>query len=65
MTRLLFISAVYIASAATIALWNNLPIISVAQHLLCMNWMLIRCCAVIQSMVGVEGEGYKAALVLQ
>lgn len=45
------LSLLYIASAATIALRCNLPI-SLAQHLLHMNWMLIRCCAVILSAGG-------------
>lgn len=36
------LSLLYIASAATIALWCNLSI-SLAQHLLLMNWTLIKC----------------------
>lgn len=42
MDNSLLLSLLYIASAATIALWCNLSI-SLAQHLLHMNWMLIKC----------------------
>lgn len=42
MDNSLFLSLLYIASAATITLWCYLSI-SLAQHLLPMNWTLIKC----------------------
>lgn len=42
MDNSLLLAPLYIASAATITLWFNLSI-SLAQHLLHMNWMVIKC----------------------